>query len=436
MSDLIQKQFHFDVKAVADDGSFEGYASVFGNTDSDGEVIDKGAFTRTLAHKNGVVPILWQHDRHEPIGWNAFAEEDDHGLKVKGRLMTDTAEGKRAQSFLKMGIALGAQPGLSIGFMVPKNGDYMKDGVRHFKEVAWKEYSIVTFPSNTEATVISAKGNSKTQRVAGVDLPASCFAYVGDPDKPETWKLPIKFPGNDAATKAHLRNALARFSQTQGIPDSERDAVLAKIKKAASAAGISVSTDDKHAKDYASALGDRSAASAERNAQSGLWAKRSDMEGALQDSIHDTLSDDDLSDDDKKAAINQSIQQHASDLADWFSDFINSDTDDDVDDDYTYGQYMRAEPRGDDQLTKDDNAAAGKKIVSAMNSMKEAQMHAASMKSAHSRAIGTLQSILPLYYANDVNLPNPAGGKGDAEQLHSLLEVTRGLAKSIRTQQQ
>lgn len=75
---------------------------------------------------------------------------------------------------------------------------------------------------------------AKTKRKGGEDLHASDFAYVGDAQDPSTWKLPI----HDAA---HARNALARFDQTQGIPASEKSAVLAKIKSAAKKFGVDVS---------------------------------------------------------------------------------------------------------------------------------------------------------------------------------------------------
>lgn len=74
----------------------------------------------------------------------------------------------------------------------------------------------------------------KTKKVGGKDLPASAFAYVGDPDDTSTWKLPI----HDAA---HCRNALARFNQTQGIPAGEKAKVKAKIVAAAKKFGIEVS---------------------------------------------------------------------------------------------------------------------------------------------------------------------------------------------------
>jgi len=87
---------------------------------------------------------------------------------------------------------------------------------------------------------LELKAKPVTKKVDGVELTADCFAYVGDPEKTETWKLPIKFPGDDEKTKSHIRNALARFDQTQGIPDSERPAVLAKIRAAAKKYSIDV----------------------------------------------------------------------------------------------------------------------------------------------------------------------------------------------------
>lgn len=161
---MLQKHFKLEVKSVEDDGTFTGYASVTGNVDSDNEVIDKGAFKRTLDHTKGIVPILWQHDRTKPVGWNLEASEDAIGLAVKGKLMVDTELGRYAQSFLKTGLEAGAKPGLSIGFTVPKGSDYVKTGRRHFKEIAWKEYSIATFQSNLEAVVTGAKEDKKSKR--------------------------------------------------------------------------------------------------------------------------------------------------------------------------------------------------------------------------------------------------------------------------------
>jgi len=81
-----------------------------------------------------------------------------------------------------------------------------------------------------------ADGKKRTKRVGGKDLTSGSFAYVGDPERTETWKLPI----HDAA---HVRNALARFNQTKGIPANKKAGVYRKIVSAAKKFGIEVSDE-------------------------------------------------------------------------------------------------------------------------------------------------------------------------------------------------
>jgi hypothetical protein len=79
--------------------------------------------------------------------------------------------------------------------------------------------------------------------VDGADLTADCFAHVGDSDDTSTWKLPIKFPGDDEKTESHIRNALARFEQTEGMSAEEKKKARAKIVAAAKEHGIEVSDE-------------------------------------------------------------------------------------------------------------------------------------------------------------------------------------------------
>lgn len=89
----------------------------------------------------------------------------------------------------------------------------------------------------------STRDSGTTKRVDGEDLKSSAFAYVGDPDKTKTWKLPIKF-STEEKTKTHIRNALSRFSQTKGIPAEEKPKVWKRIVAAAKKHGIKVSEED------------------------------------------------------------------------------------------------------------------------------------------------------------------------------------------------
>ena len=71
--------FPLDSKAVSDAGEIEGYASVFGNVDSYGEIVEPGAFVDSLvaSKRNGrKIKMLYQHDPHQPIGvWEDLAED-------------------------------------------------------------------------------------------------------------------------------------------------------------------------------------------------------------------------------------------------------------------------------------------------------------------------------------------------------------------------
>jgi len=150
------RSYALQIKATGDDGSIEGYGSVFGERDSYDDVIAVGAFVDSLkAHKAaGTMPaMLWQHDGAKPIGIWTEMVEDSKGLRIKGQLALETSLGKEAHALLKMG----ALNGLSIGF-ISKQWAYDRDtDVRTLTEVDLWEVSLVTFPANGKARVTNVK---------------------------------------------------------------------------------------------------------------------------------------------------------------------------------------------------------------------------------------------------------------------------------------
>lgn len=147
-----------DIKAVGDDGTFEGYASIFGNVDSYNEVVQPGAFTQSLVdakRKGRTIKMLWQHDPSQPIGvWNDMAE-DSKGLWVSGRLLKDvSAQAAEAHGLLKEG----ALDGLSIGYRtLDAEPDDKRPGVMLLQKLDLREVSIVTFAANDRARVEAVK---------------------------------------------------------------------------------------------------------------------------------------------------------------------------------------------------------------------------------------------------------------------------------------
>lgn len=143
-----------DLKRVADDGRFEGYASLFEREDLGRDVIAPGAFRETLQVRGTAgIKLLFQHDPSQPIGvWERLVE-DARGLYVVGRLMGEVVKAREVLSLMRAG----ALDGLSIGFRALKGRRNPTTGVRRLEKVDLWEISVVTFPMLPEARVHAVK---------------------------------------------------------------------------------------------------------------------------------------------------------------------------------------------------------------------------------------------------------------------------------------
>lgn len=143
--------------SVTDGTTIEGYASYFGKADKGGDVVLAGAYgasLKVLASAGRRVKMLWQHDPAQPIGIWDEVREDERGLYVKGRLLSDVAKGREAVAL----IGAGAIDGLSIGYRTVRAQKNDK-GQRLLSELELWEVSLVTFPMLQDARV-GAKGDT------------------------------------------------------------------------------------------------------------------------------------------------------------------------------------------------------------------------------------------------------------------------------------
>ena len=143
-------------KALSGEGVFSGYASVFGEVDLQNEVVEAGAFARSLQkwrQNNRAPAMLWMHDPTLPIGIWQLVAENVTGLRVEGRLALRTQKGGEAYELLKMG----ALTGLSVEYGVKRSRDDGKRKARVLAEVDLFEISLVTFPANESARVSDVK---------------------------------------------------------------------------------------------------------------------------------------------------------------------------------------------------------------------------------------------------------------------------------------
>lgn len=158
-------QFKFKVDEASDDGStgyIKGFASTFGNVDLGLDVIEKGAFKKTIKDKGGVFPMLLDHDPGQPAGFQKV-EEADKGLMFDAELKLHDPRVKQRYELAKLSLKYQSPMGVSIGYRAVKyafekpSSDPSAQTIRKLQEVALYETSLVTFPMNERATVTGAK---------------------------------------------------------------------------------------------------------------------------------------------------------------------------------------------------------------------------------------------------------------------------------------
>lgn len=114
-----------------------GYAAVFDVHDRDGDIIRRGAFGAVDFAK---VPFLWEHDSRRAAGVIEAAQEDEHGLWIKARLIGAVL----AQDVVRIG------HGLSFGFRATH---CVKGAQRELITVQLVEVSLVEWPLQPLARV-------------------------------------------------------------------------------------------------------------------------------------------------------------------------------------------------------------------------------------------------------------------------------------------
>ena len=149
-------QAPLEIKAAKDDGTFTGYAAVFGNIDLGYDVIEQGAFTKAKTTKDGMLRIAIGHNLNMLAGKATF-RQDDHGLYVEGKLSLGVSYVRDQYELMKDGVL----DGLSVGFdILPEGAAYEERGLKYVRVIKaaelW-EFSIVPFGMNPQALVDNVK---------------------------------------------------------------------------------------------------------------------------------------------------------------------------------------------------------------------------------------------------------------------------------------
>lgn len=228
---VLRLSFKTEVKAQSE-GIIEAYVSVFGNIDSYGDIILRGAFLESLSKK--LPKGVWSHNWEMPIAKTLEAREDEKGLYIKGQFNLETQRGKEAYSDIKFGNF----DEFSIGLRV-LDWEYDEAGHRVIKKARVYEWSPVLAGANPDTELISVKGDEDKESKEEPTPPPSSTPGDGTETTPpaensdktgegsgtEVPPEAPKQPQESEAAKTELQDAIKR---TEAILE-KADEVIAAI---------------------------------------------------------------------------------------------------------------------------------------------------------------------------------------------------------------
>lgn len=156
-----------EIKEMTEDGGkrvFRGIATT-PTPDRVGDVVEpKGAEFKLP------VPLLWQHNAREPIGWVRSAKVTDKGIEVECEIAKIDEPGKLKERIDEAWQSLKAKlvGGLSIGFKPLESARIGDSYSYRFLKWLWLELSAVTVPANGDCSITAIKAaDSAVRRAVG-----------------------------------------------------------------------------------------------------------------------------------------------------------------------------------------------------------------------------------------------------------------------------
>lgn len=204
-----------EVRADAELGTFTGHASAWKAVDSYATTFDRKAFNKTIADKEGRIPVLFFHDPKEMVGPARTLKPDGTGLYHESKAVEDGRTG----SYVLAHMRGGTQMGMSHGFRTRKDraateadgldlstapeGITLED-VRVITEVELFEISVLpwTFASNPKADVASVRAVQAADALSTL-LESTCAGTLTDEQAAQIESLVAAYQTRAGAGDTH-----------------------------------------------------------------------------------------------------------------------------------------------------------------------------------------------------------------------------------------
>ena len=196
-------------KPTLEKGILYGYAAVWKDVDGldyiddYGDATCSGSWNETIAAAKAemkntgrayLMPHLFNHDKHSPIGGVTHLAEDSKGIVYESKVALNTAKGREVYELAKEGVL-----GTSYGYepVVTEKGTHPKTGkpVRMLRKIAARELSSVVFPANPYS--VSYAKSRYTTHASRIDELASKMGASFDELERQLHMMHSAFPNFD-----------------------------------------------------------------------------------------------------------------------------------------------------------------------------------------------------------------------------------------------
>lgn len=153
---LVRAYSQLVVKDAVDAGgkrTFMGIATT-PSTDRMGDIVEPKGAQYQLP-----IPLLWQHDSRQPVGWVKSVSITDKGITVGCEMAMVEEPGKLKDRLDEAWQSLRAKlvGGLSIGFTPIESNRINDTYAERFVKWNWLELSAVTIPANADCSITAIK---------------------------------------------------------------------------------------------------------------------------------------------------------------------------------------------------------------------------------------------------------------------------------------
>lgn len=231
-----------EIKGMSDEDkpgkrTFTGIAST-PSTDRMGDIVEpKGAQFKLP------IPLLWQHDSRQPIGWVTSAKITDNGIEIEGEVADIPEEG-----MLKERLATAWQSiknklvrGLSIGFNAIEHAKIDGTWGLRFMKWEWLELSAVTIPANSDASITAIKAVD-TQTRAALGLTRKGVVRLEDP--PGASGITKARPASSGLSSVPKGNTVKTIAEQISAFEAKRTTALSRMSEIMAKAGETGETLD------------------------------------------------------------------------------------------------------------------------------------------------------------------------------------------------